>query len=174
MFLNDKDIRTRIFTEKLIENDYSEDQLNSVSYDLTIGKIISDTKAENSYILAPSEVIFIKTKEKLNMPYDLMGIVSEKNSRMRQGLRVDAPKYFPGHSTYMFLRIENLSNNSIQLKRGMKIAQIMFCTLSGQPETTYDNQPNASFNNEDVYKGLGKYQDEYRNQISSIDDKQPR
>lgn len=67
---------------------------------------------------------------------------------MRQGLKVDAPFYQPGHVTYVFLRVQNLSSSVIELSRGSKIAQIMFEQLTEVPEVTYDKQVNASYQNE--------------------------
>lgn len=51
--------------------------------------------------------------------------------------------------------------NVIDIKKGDQIAQIMFEQLVGIPETTYPNKIGASFNDEDIYCGLGKYQSEY-------------
>ena len=90
-----------------------------------------------------------------------MGRIGEKNSRLRQGLWVSGPHYFPGHSTYIFLRVKNISPNDIGIKEGDKIAQIFFEQLDEVPDTTYDSQADASFNDEDQYRGLGRYTTEY-------------
>lgn len=170
MILVDKNIRKRIEQENLISEYFDINNLNCVSYDLTVDKILVDKDTFfNTYSLKPNETVFVKTREKLNMPYDLLGIVSEKNSRMRQGLRVDAPKYHPGHSTFIFLRVQNISDNIITIEKNTKIAQIMFETLSEEPSTTYDRQQNASFNNEQEYVGFGNYEKEYNKQIKDVD-----
>lgn len=175
MILVDKNIKARIEQDGLITNYYDKNNINCVSYDLTIDIILQkeeNTKKGNpckKYDLQPSETILVKTKEKLNMPDDLVGIVSEKNSRMRQGLRVDAPKYQPGHSTFMFLRVQNISNSIITIESDTKIAQIMFETLTEIPNVTYNGQLDASFNEEQNYRGFGNYNEEYSKQIKSID-----
>jgi cation transport ATPase len=46
----------------------------------------------------------------------------------------------------------------------MTIAQIFFEQLSQIPDRTYDLQPNASFQNETTYRGLGNYKAEYEQQ----------
>ena len=76
---------------------------------------------------------------------------------MRQGLKVDASHYQPGHVTYAFLRVQNISENIIELSWGMKIAQIMFEQLTQIPEKPYSKQENASFQDEVQYVGLGNY-----------------
>jgi deoxycytidine triphosphate deaminase len=74
---------------------------------------------------------------------------------------VSGPVYQPGHKTYSFLRVYNLSNTEITLKKDFKIAQIFFEELTEIPEETYDKKKNASFNNESKYLRYGKYEDQY-------------
>ena len=54
-------------------------------------------------------------------------------------------QYQPGHTTYAFLRVQNISADEITLKVGMHIAQIYFEELKERPEKTYAEQKNASF-----------------------------
>ena len=168
MILVDKDIKT--LAEKVIIKGYNPSNVGPVSYDVTIQNIICEDEDKKSYVLRPQEMIFIKTAEKIKMPNTLMGRIGEKNSRMRQGLFVSGPHYFPGHETYMFLRVVNLSSNSIALSSGDKIAQIFFEELKQEPEHNYAFEPNASFNNEDEYRGLGKYQGEYEKRILKMEE----
>lgn len=171
MILVDKNIIARIEQDNLIAENYNPNNVNCVSYDLTVDKILTNDKDKKiSYMIKPNETVFVKTKEKINMPYDLIGIVTEKNSRMRQGLKVDAPRYQPGHSTFIFLRVQNISNQIISIEENYKIAQIMFETLFEEPNITYNNQANSSFNDEQEYVGFGNYEAEYSNQIKDVDE----
>lgn len=171
MILVDKNIIARVEQDNLIAENYNPNNINCVSYDLTVDKILTNSKDKKiSYMIKPNETVFVKTKEKINMPYDLIGIVTEKNSRMRQGLKIDAPRYQPGHSTFIFLRVQNISNRIISIEENNKIAQIMFETLSEEPSITYNNQVNASFNDEQEYIGFGNYEAEYSNQIKDVDE----
>ena len=97
----------------------------------------NDDKENVHYDLKPGETVFVKTKEKLALPLNILGRIAEKNSRMRQGLKVDGPHYQPGHVTFAFLRVQNISVNTIELSAGMKIAQIIFEELTGTPEVPY-------------------------------------
>lgn len=83
---------------------------------------------------------------------------------MRQGLVVSGPHYQPGHKTYAFLRVTNISKNIITLSRGNKIAQIIFEQLTGKPDVPYSIQMNASYQDEVEYKGLGNDKQEYDKQ----------
>ncbi len=165
MILVDKDIKKCVAEKKLILDGYVEENLNGVSYDLTMDVTCDESGEEHwEYELKPGEVVFVKTQEKLKIPEDILGRIAEKNSRMRQGLVVNGPHYQPGHQTYAFLRVMNISQDTIILSRGMKIAQIIFEQLTERPDVPYSAQVGASFQDEVQYKGLGNYQEEYGKQ----------
>ena len=164
MVLVDKDIRSRVANNQLIVKGFNEGNLGSVSYDLTMDHVC-DSKNERSYELSPGEVVFVKTQEEIFIPHDLLGRPAEKNSRMRQGLKIDAPLYHPGHRTFVYLRVQNITSCTIKLEHGMNIAQIFFEQLTGKPDMSYDENPAASFNNEMEFAGLGNYTAEYEKQI---------
>lgn len=168
MILTDRDIRSR--AAEIIVTGYNEENVNPASYDVTVGGIVCDHGLAEEYELQPEEMIFIKTAEEIHMPSDLLGRIGEKNSRMREGLWVSGPHYFPGHQTFMFLRVKNVSGNVIALEKGQKIAQIYFEELKGKPDKDYSQREDASFNNEKDYRGLGKYQTEYSRQIRKVRD----
>lgn len=167
MVLVDKEIKRR--ANEIFADGYDESNVTAISYDLHIQGIIDNESLVDVYVLRPGEVVFIKTKEKISMPDDLMGRIGEKNSRMRQGLIVAGPHYYPGHNTYLFLRVQNVTSGTIKIKKGDKIAQIFLEQLLECPEKDYSQQPNASFNEEDNYRGLAKYKDEYEERIERID-----
>lgn len=167
MVLVDKEIKKRQ-SEIFLDGCYKESCVNAVSYDLHVLGIVAQDKLEDSYVLQPNEAIFVKMEEKIHMPNDLMGRIGEKNSRMRQGLWVSGPHYFPGHETYIYLRVQNINANKIRIKKGDKIAQIFFEQLSEVPEQTYDKQQNSSFNGEDLYRGMAKYKSEYEERMEKI------
>lgn len=167
MILVDREIKQR--GKDIVIEGYDENNVNSVSYDVTLECIITNDAEKESYILQPGETIFVRTKEMIHMPDDLMGRIGEKNSKMRLGIQVSGPHYFPGHKTYMFLRVSNISPNRIKIEKGDKIAQIFFEQLKEVPQMTYDLQENASFNNEEKYRGFAGYQDEYERKILKIE-----
>ena len=168
MMLVDKKIKERA-SEIFIEG-YNESDVTAISYDLHIAGIVEDERLSETYLLRPNEVVFIKTKEMIKMPNDLMGRIGEKNSRMRQGLCVAGPHYYPGHKTYLYLRVQNITSGTIRIKKGDKIAQIFFEELGDTPEENYEQQSSASFNDEQEYRGLAKYKDEYEDRMTKVDD----
>lgn len=166
MILVDRDIKQR--HQEIFLDNYDEENVKSIAYDVHIDKIIVNEKLEDQYVLHPSEFVFVKTKEKINMPEDLMGRIAEKNSRIRMGLSVTGPHYYPGHTTYVYLRVQNISPADITIKSNDNIAQIIFEQLTGSPEISYDNQSGAAFNDEFIYRGLSVYHDEYEERIHAI------
>ena len=169
MILVDKNIKEYVSKNELITEGYDEANVNGVSYDLTIGSILDEMENHvDQYHLERGEFVFIKSKEMLKIPLEILGRIAEKNSRMRQGLKIDGPHYQPGHETYPYLRVQNVSGtNTVTLTKGMRVAQIIFEQLQEQPDVTYDLQKGASFQNEEKYRGLGNYQKEYSRQIRS-------
>ena len=161
MVLLDKQIKELVNEGKLIVTNYKPENLGGVSYDLTIDNIIAEDDIANEYVLKPKEFVIVKTNEELYIPDNMVGKIEEKNSLLRLGLFVSGPVYQPGHRTYSFLRVYNMSNSEIKLQKDFKIAQIFFEELSNVPEETYDKKANASFNNENKYVRYGKYEKQY-------------
>lgn len=154
--------------DDLILQGYDEKNVNPTSYDLTIGSILSDNGETDSLVLPPNTTVFIKTKEEIHIPDDLCGHIGEKNSRMREGLWVSGPNYFPGHTTFVFLRVRNVSQKEIMIQAGDSIAQISFEKLGTTPDHPYNTIPSASFNEENAYRGMGKYTSEYEERIKPV------
>lgn len=166
MILVDKDISKLVNDNQLIVEGFDSNNLGAVSYDLTVDRIIAFTNDSSeeceTYELDNGEYVIIKTKEKLQIPDNLLGKIEEKNSIIRMGLVVSGPCYQPGHTTYAYLRVLNISKNKIKLTKGFKIAQIMFEELTGKPDVTYNQNNKASFNDEVTYRGFGNYENEYK------------
>lgn len=164
MILVDKQIRELVNNGMLIVTGYDENNLGCVSYDLTIDKIISE-KESDEYTLNPGEFVMVKTNEELKMPNNMVGYIKEKNSLLRMGVMVTGPMYQPGHQTYGYFRVYNMSQNKIMLSKDFKIAQIVFEVLGEVPDVTYNQEEKSSFNNENEYKGFGKYTENYNKLI---------
>ena len=169
MVLVDKDIMSRMTENEPLISNFNEDNLGAISYDLTLECILVGNDEFSSYELAPGGFLFIKAREHLAMPLDLIGRIEEKNSRMRMGLVVTGPTYQPGHKTGIFLRIHNISNNIITLRKGTSIAQIVFEKLNDIPDTPYHQNSQASYNNEFVYSEYGNYETEYKKDIKEME-----
>ena len=170
MILTDIDILELVSSGKLITDGFDEARLRGIAYELAIDGVVLDGGGlVKSYDLHPGEIAYIKSIERISIPDNLVGKIIERNSVMRQGLDVDGPCYIPGHETYCFLRVRNLTDSVFTLSSGFSIAQIMFEQLTGIPNQTYNKQETASFRNETDYRGLGLYANEYKKLTKSFE-----
>lgn len=171
MILTDIQIKELIDNQQLIIEGVNLQNLHSVSYDLTIdGICIGEGSATtDSYMLRHGEYIYAKSQEKLSIPSNLLGRIAERNSVMRMGLFVSAPHYQPGHKTYVYFRIINLSYHDIEIKKGFPIAQIMFEQLTDNPYNKYGERETDVYQNEFNYTGLNKYKNEYDTYIKKAE-----
>ncbi|MCF2699473.1 dCTP deaminase domain-containing protein [Fusobacterium mortiferum] len=166
-------LKSEYFNEQIIIEGFDKKLLGPISHDLTIKDIIvPSTKNKETYIdLDPQKVIFIECEQVIELPNDLIGLVHNKNSRIRLGLDLASPIYQPGHKTRIFFRLTNISTDIITLKKGDNIAQLSLIEVKGDNSIKY----NGEFQNEFDFKGLGKYNDEYivkklENKLSLIED----
>lgn len=155
MVLVDKEIKAR--SSEIFKKNYDPRHVQPISYDIYIDQIISENENVTTFTLEPHEVVMVRCKEEVHVPHDLIIRIENKNSMIRWGLTVTAPVYNPGHTTPVYLRVENVSGNNVTIEQDMAIAQMLFEKLSDVPEKTYDQKQNASFNDEEQYRGLGNY-----------------
>lgn len=148
-----KELHQSIFLEG-----YKQQNVKSVSYDVAIRSIYTASGEKEKTELNPGEFVMIATDVKVRVPDNMVISIGQRNSRIRMGLLVDGPKYFPGHETVVFIRAVNLSQDMITLKKGDGIAQLFFDLLPEVPDVTYNNQPDNAFNMESNFRGLGNYQ----------------
>lgn len=171
MILTDKEIEKLAAENMLIASGYKESSVKGIAYELSIDCIYDSQKKEKiSLNCNPGEVVYIKTEEEICLPENITARIIERNSVMRMGLAVSGPQYIPGHKTFCFLRIQNISDSIITLTKGFKVAQVLFEELKEIPRQTYSNQPDASFRDETEYIGCGRYQPEYDKLIKKYRD----
>lgn len=167
MILVDKDLKAKVEECQMLRN-YYPDNFTCIGYDLTSEYFTNHQKETlKNYDLEPGESVFVGTKEMVNVPVDLAARIILKNSRIRQGLSLDAPLYQPGHETRVFFRVTNVSKSRISLESGDKLATIVFEELSNVPELPYT----GTFQSEFDYNGMGKYGAEYAEQIQKVNKK---
>ena len=151
----------KLISEQNVISGVHEESIGPISCDIHINGIISNDHCIRSFELAPMEGCIVEAQEAIDVPDDMTFRVGQKNSLIRLGLYVDAPQYFPGHKTKMYLRVMNFSSKLITLNEGMAIAQLFFEKLDQAPTKTYEDQADASFNNETVYRGYANYKKQY-------------
>lgn len=138
-----------------------------VSCDLTTEAFYTSDGKSDTALLNPSDSVFVASRERIHLPNNLTARVLLKNSRIRQGLSLEAPLYFPGHETVVYYRITNVSADVIELDTARNIAQIVFEPVEGVVEHPYD----GTFNKEFDFRGMANYSNVYQTEMRKIDTK---
>ena len=151
MILTRDEILSEIKRGRLKIDPFYETSLGEISYDLSLGNEfvfvqpsrtavidvtdLSSLKCERIFsdhiILQPHDFVLARSREWIELPTDIVAIVSGKSSLARLGLEVETAYVIaPGHAGYIILEISNRNRVAIKLKRGMLIAQLIFFRLS--------------------------------------------
>jgi len=85
----------------------------------------------NEIFLQPHQFVLGRSAEWIEVPTDLLVLISGKSSLARIGLEVEAAHILhPGHKGYVVLEISNRNSVPVKLKAGMLIAQLLFLRTS--------------------------------------------
>lgn len=166
MTLVDHQIAALVEQKNLIDS-YDNRCLTNIGYDLRAKMFYINSEGKKTVTLMPNDSVFVESVEVVALPTNLLGRVSLKNSRIRQGLSMDAPVYQPGHKTRIYFRITNVSADAITLYQDDKYATICFERLDGEPKAPYS----GTFQDEFDYQGLADYQDVYKRQTRELEKK---
>ena len=163
MILTDKHILQRIDDQSIIiEPKPTTEQIQPASIDLRLGNeflqphldtIPVDIKNNsqrfetiqcNVLNLPPKSFVLGTTKERVKIPSDLIGRVEGRSSVGRLGVAIHVTAGFIdcGFEGQITLEIANLSNNTIMLYEDMRICQIVFEELKGEPNKIYGEAGN--------------------------------
>lgn len=176
MLLVDRDISAFLSNGSALNSDENQtaitggdpNSVTNIGYDLTTERFYKlSSSGETSCTLLPGESVFAESEEHLRFDSQTVGIVALRNSRIRQGLSLDAPVYQPGHKTPIRFRLTNISDKAIELEAGEKHAMLLFYQLAAAPDRPYD----GTFQKELTWKGMGAYNSQYAAQIKEIEDK---
>lgn len=200
MILTDKEIREICLDKKnrkdrggLIEP-FSEDALQSESYDLAIGTEIEVLKkdvrclslleqesidsmyeeidlAVSGYIISPKEYILVSLKEKVSLPDNITAHIRPRTRFTRLGLIVSDQHCNSTYSGKLRIGIFNATDYPIKIFPGIRIAQMVFEELKSKPseEKMYKNKKNAVYQGEEKFVGA-KFSDELEKKVSETVD----
>lgn len=114
--------------------------------------------------LVPSETIFVGCVENIHLPANIVARIALRNSRIRQGLQLEAPIYHPGHKTQVYFRVTNISKSVIELSLNDELASITFEKLESEPQKIY----NGAFQQENNFKGMSEYSEDLSSRMKHI------
>lgn len=180
MVLTDNEIRMLCNEDnsKPLITPFSEELLQSESYDVTIGdKIcvldktlrnidIRDKEAtecmysesslsDQGYTMFPGEYILVQIKETVNLTDRLTAHIRPKTRFTRLGLLVSDQHCNSTYTGQLFIGLRNVTNASITIYPGVSIAQIVFEELASVPseEKQYCRKKRATYQNEKEFRG---------------------
>lgn len=180
MFIADSEIKelssntsnTSPLIKPFIDTD-DDKRLGPISYDLTAKEFhtTEDRKIVglSGIALEPGESAFVSCEEIITLPDNMAAIVNVRNSKLRQGIELDAPIYFPGHRTRVFFRITNFSKDIIHFTRGERYAAIFFVPIKGDVERPYPKD--ATYQGELSFRGMAEYRGEYQKAMQKMESK---
>lgn len=105
-----------------------------------LDSICKATGRDRTYSVPPGQMVIVETKERLTMPDDLVGLVTEPNYLVGRGLLLLMSGHVdPGYTGTLTVRLVNLRRNEYSLKVGEHILTSLFfrATESDEPYTKY-------------------------------------
>lgn len=161
MVLSDITIRRLIDEQGLVVN-YSPECIQPASIDCRLGdtflipvprkdgtpnSFINRPEYEHhygTYCLKPHKFVLGTTKEVVTLPKDLTAFVEGRSSVGRMGLQVENAGWVdPGFSGEITLELYNSSDVPILLTPGVRLVQLVFCSLDQPCETPYMGKYNG-------------------------------
>ena len=123
---------------------FIEENVNPASYDLTLGNHwICPTREPEEFccdtiILFPGEVVLGTSLEKIKMPRDVVGDLKLKSSLGRLWLNHSLSGWIDCNFTgQITLELQNLGPYPRELKKGIRVAQIVFYQMESPPKIAY-------------------------------------
>ena len=147
---------------------FDEESVTNIGYDLKTECFFLDQNTAKTEIdLAPGDTVFVRAVETVTLPDDMAAEVQLRNSRIRQGLSLEAPIYQPGHHTKVFFRVTNVTRQMMHLDAQKGIAYLVFLPLGDSVAKPY----NSTFQNEKDFVGMGAYQSDLADDMTDIEKK---
>ena len=107
---------------------------NIVLNDKTDFKKYTKKIKAKSITLEPGAFVLGISKEKISLPNNIAGFLSGRSRFARMGIVVHATAFLmhAGVSNRTVFEIKNLSNNTLTLKEGLKLAQVILVRTEGE------------------------------------------
>lgn len=101
-----------------------------------------DVRIAQDVYLQPGEFSLASTAEEFAMPIDVLAKVADKSTWARRGLAVQNTIIEPGWGGFLTLELTNHGKETLEIKAGMPIAQIIFHRLESPAEVGYSGKYN--------------------------------
>ena len=174
MILSDADIRRRLADGELVVEPLADPELQvqPASIDLRLGREFlefqrtniscihpdserevdeyveeSHVEAGEDFVLHPGDFVLGTTKERVEIPPDLIAHVEGRSSLGRLAVMVHATAGLadPGYQGQITLELSNLGTAPVALTPGMRISQLTFTELKSPAERPYGTERGSKY-----------------------------
>jgi deoxycytidine triphosphate deaminase len=156
----------------LIEADYKPKNLRPASYTLRIGDDYIDSEGnkrslsdeEDTIVFKKNSIVFVSTKEKLNLPYYVIARFNLRVNWVYDGILLGTgPQVDPGFAGFLSCPLYNLTNSDIAIRRGED-----FATIDFEKTTTLIDRHSASEIKDLIQKATDKHLEQLDNETYSF------
>jgi len=133
----------------IFNSDYDVRCVKEIMYDLRLGNEVYITPDKNEKSIKDKETILISpgayalllTKEKLNLPNNIFGLITIKFAYKKKGLvNISGFHVDPGFNGPLIFSVYNLGPSTICLRSGDEVFSILFYELGSSVELTKDRR----------------------------------
>lgn len=133
--LSDKTIKKMIKDNKLVPNG-NVDNATHCSYEFTAALMIHGSSHEEEEIhesvavIKPAQLVWIKAREKISTPADMVGVWIQTQTLARKGLLLlNISLIEPGYEGPLTAVFVNFGNQNVIIRKDTKIAKVIFLPL---------------------------------------------
>lgn len=118
-----------------------------------VGDYVQETKVDegDEFILHPGDFVLGTTKERVEIPADLIAHVQGRSSLGRLAVVVHATAGIvdPGYRGQITLELSNLGTAPVALSPGMRVSQLIFTELKSAADRPYGTERGSKYQNQD-------------------------
>lgn len=138
--LSDRDILSMTSRGQLISENFHERSLTPNGYDLRVHDIRFDGTDKNEAAIKPGSHFLASTMEYMALPPDVIGQIWIRSSFSRKGIIGSFGAVDAGYHGTLTLSFFNAGNETLEIKSGERIAQIVFHRLESIPKKAYEER----------------------------------
>lgn len=135
--LSDADIMSLSLEGQLVSENFYEGSVTPNGYDLRVQHIRMNGTDESSLSISPGAHFLVSTLEYLALPDDVVGQIWIRSSFARRGIIGSFGAVDAGYHGTLTLSFLNAGIETLELKEGDRIAQIIFDRLGSKPVKGY-------------------------------------
>ena len=119
------------------------------SRDAEVSEYVTETHVRegDDFILHPGDLVLGTTKERIEVPPDLLATVEGRSSLGRLAIVIHATAGIvdPGYKGQITLELSNLGTAPVALTPGMRVSQLVFTELKSPAERPYGSERGSKY-----------------------------